>query len=331
MNQLPEHPELLAWQSDVWQKMTSRFPHIGHGLLLHGKQGCGKRQFALHFTQWLLCQNKQAQGACGQCASCAWMQAGTHPQVKIIQPEWDDKKQSFGAIKIDQVRQLSDFIQQTVEGWRVVIIYPAEQLNIASSNALLKTLEEPGERVVVILVSDSMLRLPATIRSRVQKFALDRITPTEALAYLQAQPIEVAQHHQKQEISLALASTMPLKAQEILNSAWFVQRQTFVEQWADLVKFKRSPMKFSITWMKQLDLRQLLLMLRYCLQDAIAYHLQQPIKQSDLDIASLAQHYSLEQLFAISEQINKITVLLAQNVQGQLIFDELTMRLMNVE
>lgn len=332
LNQLPPNARLLPWHIDVWQKLTGRFPQLGHALLLHGKQGSGKQQFALYFSKWLLCQNKQAQSACGHCASCAWVQAGTHPQVKIIQADFDEKKQIHTAIKVDQIRDLSDFIQQTVEGWRVVLIYPAEQLNIAASNALLKTLEEPGERVVLILISDAMLRLPATIRSRVQKFALDRIVDHQAFDYLQHKQVEQQHeiHAEQLRIALALAADMPLKAQEILHSAWFAQRTDFVKDWYDLVHYKNQPMKFSTHWMKQLDFRQVLFLLRYSVQDLVAIKLQQPVKQTDLQLEKLANDYSLEQLFAISEQINKITVLLAQNVQSQLIFDELTMRLMNV-
>lgn len=78
-------------------------------------------------------------------------------------------------------------MQQTVDGWRVIVIEPAEALNIASANALLKTLEEPGERVLIILLADHYLKLPATIRSRLQHFAMDRITPIQTEQYLQQQ------------------------------------------------------------------------------------------------------------------------------------------------
>ena len=69
-------------------------------------------------------------------------------------------------------------MQQTVDGWRVIVIEPAEALNIASANALLKTLEEPGDNTVIILLANHYLKLPATIRSRLQHFALDRFPPS---------------------------------------------------------------------------------------------------------------------------------------------------------
>lgn len=329
MNQVPTNTPLLPWHVEVWKKTTARFPNLGHAFLLHGKQGSGKQQFALQFSKWLLCQDKQSQGGCGHCSSCAWVQAGTHPQMKIIQPEWDEKKQSYGAIKIDQIRQLNEFVQQTVAGWRIIVIYPAEQLNIAASNALLKTLEEPGERVLLLMVSDAMLKLSATIRSRVQQIALDRMQSTEAMAYLET--LSTSYSVQERQIALALAAEMPLKAQTILQSPWFAQREQFLHAWLALVQYKNQPMKFSVGWLKQLDFKSVMLMLRYILQDLVAFKLQQTVKQSDLDISALAHYYSLEQLFAIYTQINKMNQMLMQNVQTQLIFDELTMRLMNVE
>ncbi|MDI9804125.1 hypothetical protein QM321_22780, partial [Citrobacter koseri] len=78
-----------------------------------------------------------------------------------ITTDEENKKQN-AKIKIEKIRDLLPFVQQTGEGWRVVVIEPAEALNLASSNALLKTLEEPGERVVLILLADHYLKLPAT-------------------------------------------------------------------------------------------------------------------------------------------------------------------------
>ncbi|KAA8735655.1 DNA polymerase III subunit delta' [Acinetobacter qingfengensis] len=320
--------QLLPWQQPIWQRLQQSFPEIGHGLLFYGKQGCGKQQFAAYFAKWLLCSHKTPQGACGQCNHCAWFAAGTHPQLKIIQAEFDEKKQSYAAIKIDQIREIADFVQQKVEGWRVVLLYPAENLNIAAANALLKTLEEPGDRIVLILMSDAMLRLPATIRSRVQQYALDRVTTQQAQDYLQQQGIkDVAQS----QVALALAANMPLKAQQILDAEWFKHREAFIKDLTSLVQQKNYPMKFSAYWTKQMDIRDILVLLRYIVQDCIAYKLQQPMKQIDLNFDALQACYDLEQLFAIYAHINKIQIMLAQNVQAQLILDELTIQLMNIE
>ncbi len=128
------------------------------------------------------------------------------------------------------------FVQQTGEGWRVIVIEPAEALNLASSNALLKTLEEPGERVVLILLADHYLKLPATIRSRLQHFALDRISYEQATSYLNEHLAEIASV--PPELLLGLSNDMPLQAVEIATSDWFAKRQSFLEDWTKVVNQK---------------------------------------------------------------------------------------------
>ena len=336
---------IYTWHHPIWQKLTTRYPELGHAMLFYGKQGCGKQQFSLQFSKWLLCLNKSSlkqtssteiETACGQCKSCHWFDADTHPQLKQIAADFDEKKQSYSAIKIDQIRELNDFIQQTVDGWRVVVIHQADKMNIASSNALLKTLEEPGDRVLMILVSDAMLQLSATIRSRVQQYALDRISIEQAQAFLSENKLPTSENPKafnadEQQIALALAHYMPLKAQDFLNSPWFAKRQSFAQAWTSLVKYKQQPIKFANDWLKELDFKALMMMLRFNLRDMTAYKLQQAIQQTDLDIADLQQYYSLEQLFDLDKAFNQVPIQLGQNVQSALIFEQLCMQLMNVE
>lgn len=336
---------IYTWHHPIWQKLTTRYPELGHAMLFYGKQGCGKKQFSLQFAKWLLCLNKSSlkqtnsteiQTACGQCKSCHWFDADTHPQLKQIAADFDEKKQSYSAIKIDQIRELNDFIQQTVDGWRVVVIHQADKMNIASSNALLKTLEEPGDRVLMILVSDAMLQLSATIRSRVQQYALDRISIEQAQQFLSQNALTTSENRNKdtvedQQVALALAHYMPLKAQDFLNSPWFAKRQSFAQAWTSLVKYKQQPIKFANDWLKELDFKALMMMLRFNLRDMTAYKLQQAIQQTDLDIADLQQYYSLEQLFDLDKAFNQVPIQLGQNVQSALIFEQLCMQLMNVE
>src|SRR5206468_1148966 len=94
-------------------------------------------------------------------------------------------------IKIEQVRALSDFMNISThrQGLRVVVLYPAEALNMPASNALLKTLEEPPPGTVFLLASNGLDRLLPTILSRCRKFALPMPDHAQALAWLQAQGV----------------------------------------------------------------------------------------------------------------------------------------------
>ena len=143
-------------------------------------------KFAQHLAQGLLCEAPQASGEpCGQCAACRWFTQGNHPDYRAVVPEalaglvgvsdpgsTDEKADADEGkktrvpskeIKIEQVRALLDFcgVGSHRGGLRVVLLYPAEALNVAASNALLKTLEEPPSGVVFLMVSARVDRLAA--------------------------------------------------------------------------------------------------------------------------------------------------------------------------
>lgn len=319
--------KVYPWQQTTWDTLTTRFPNIGHGLLFYGKQGCGKHAFAKHFLAWVLCLNKQAQGPCGECSSCQWLKSDTHPNYVHITTDEENKKQN-AKIKIEKIRELLPFVQQTGEGWRVIVIEPAEALNLASSNALLKTLEEPGERVVLILLADHYLKLPATIRSRLQHFALDRISYEQATSYLNEHLSEIAEV--QSDLLLGLSNDMPLQAIEIAKSDWFAKRQIFLNDWLKIVAQKDMPLFFSGKWQKELSFSDFIMLFEYLLGDLICVKLNQPQKNTDLDFDQLSSYYDLESLFNIYNELQQAKKLVEQNVQSQLIIDQLFITLMNI-
>ncbi|WP_336166259.1 DNA polymerase III subunit delta' [Acinetobacter sp. 161(2023)] len=319
--------KVYPWQKITWDTLTTRFPNIGHGLLFYGKEGCGKHAFAKHFLAWVLCLNKQPHGACGECSSCQWLKSDTHPNYVHITTDEENKKQN-AKIKIEKIRDLLPFVQQTGEGWRVILIEPAEALNLASSNALLKTLEEPGERVVLILLADHYLKLPATIRSRLQHFALDRISYEQATSYLNEHLSEIAEV--QPDLLLGLSNDMPLQAIEIAKSDWFAKRQTFLNDWLKIVAQKNMPLFFSGKWQKELSFSDFIVLFEYLLGDLICVKLNQPQKNTDLDFDQLSPYYDLESLFNIYSELQQAKKLVEQNVQSQLIIDQLFITLMNI-
>lgn len=318
---------IYPWHAQTWELLTTRFPELGHGLLFYGKKGCAKKEFAERFVAWVLCLNKQAQRACGECTSCQWLKSDTHPNYVHITTDEDNKKQN-AKIKIEKIRDLLPFVQQTGEGWRVVVIEPAEALNTASANALLKTLEEPGEKVVLILLADHYLKLPATIRSRLQHFALDRLTIQDAQTFVQQQIPEIS--NEQIALLLSLANDMPLTAIEIEKSEWLQKRALFLNDWFKLVAEKNMPLNYSNKWSKELSFSEFITMFEYLLGDLISLNLNQSLKNNDLDFKSLAKFYSLEALFTIYSDLQQKKLMIEQNVQTQLVLDELFIQLMNV-
>ncbi len=138
---------------------------LAHALLLVGPEGVGKRMAALEVTKALLCPNGPAE-ACGACSSCQRVQRGTHPDFYIVVPE-----AGRTGISVDQIRDLSRRVAQSpIEGRRkTVVIDPADSMQPAAQNALLKTLEEPPRDTTLMLVArDGDLLLP-TVRSRCRR------------------------------------------------------------------------------------------------------------------------------------------------------------------
>lgn len=203
--------QLFPWQESSWQQLQQLRQRLPHAMLFHGPQGIGKTLFAERFAQALLCQTLLADGQpCGACESCGWFVQYSHPDYRRIRPEAledepeaegeeeevQSKKASKSAkpskdIKIDQVRALADFMNISThrQGLRLVLLHPAEALNTAAANALLKTLEEPPPQSVFLLVCDSLDRLLPTILSRCRKFALPLPAADAALAWLNQQQV----------------------------------------------------------------------------------------------------------------------------------------------
>lgn len=198
----------FPWQLQTWSSLIARHRsgNLPHAILLSGIGGLGKSLFAHALAEALLCESPLADGqACGQCRSCQQMQAQGHPDFKPIMPE-EGKKQ----IGVDQCRRLASFLSLTSHygRYRVVIVEPADYMNEASANSLLKTLEEPPAGGVLILVSDRPDSLLPTIRSRCQQIAFSPPDHASAHAWL-------SQHlcaNEDMELLLALSSNAPLQA-----------------------------------------------------------------------------------------------------------------------
>jgi DNA polymerase-3 subunit delta' len=182
------------WNEALWQDLTRDRSRLPHALLLHGPRGVGKRDFALAMAKWLLCESPSEIGACGHCKSCGWFEQGAHPDFRLVEPASDSDraeesgKKSSKLITISEIRELGDFLGLVSHqgGWRVVVIQPAELMNPAAGNALLKTLEEPPVGVLLILVAHQPRRLLPTVRSRCRKVALRLPSRDQAWDWLAA-------------------------------------------------------------------------------------------------------------------------------------------------
>ena len=184
----------LPWHVEDWARLQARRERdaLPHALLLCGSAGLGKRVFAQRFVRGLLCAQPVGGDACGQCRSCLLLAAGTHPDLVELTYGLRKDGTPRSEIVVDQVRDLSARLAMNSQfgGWQVACIDPADAMNPAAANALLKTLEEPSTHTLLILLADAPWRLPQTIRSRCQRVDFHPPAAEQALAWLRAEGVD---------------------------------------------------------------------------------------------------------------------------------------------
>jgi DNA polymerase III subunit delta' len=290
---------IYPWQQQEWQHLISRKDsgQLSHALLIKGMEGLGKYHFAQRFAENLLCQKNEAD-ACAECRSCQLLESNNHPDLTIIRPEEKSK-----AIKIDQIRELVADLANTSQqgGYKIVIIDHADLLNIAASNALLKTLEEPASNVVVMLITSHPAALSATIRSRCQAIAIKTPSYSQAQDFLKQHALDV-----DPKLVLALAENAPLKALELAKEDVLQKRQEFFQYLYELQNKKMSTVQVAQHLLDH-ELRSLLIMFMHIISDLVKIKLGAPeniINQDQLEeLSQLADKANLNNLLSYQTKL----------------------------
>jgi len=183
---------LAPWQQRVYSHLVSVLDagRLGHGVLFAGAAGLGKRAVAQRLAQRVLCRAPRGEDPCGECKSCQLFAAGTHPDFSLVSFILNKEETKLRTeIIIEQIRALGERLTLTPQygGAQIAILDPADAINHAAGNALLKTLEEPQPGRYLWLVSAHPARLSATIRSRCQRVEFRMPPREEAMAWLIAQ------------------------------------------------------------------------------------------------------------------------------------------------
>lgn len=251
------------WQKVPWQFLASELTQqrLTHALLMHGASGLGKRDFAIAFSAYVLCDQKNNTLACGQCQSCRWIQAGSHPDFYHVQLEEKSK-----SIKVDQLRSLTESLHKTSQrnGYQVAVIESADTMNRSAANALLKTLEEPPGDVLIILVADRMNTFPATIVSRCQYVGFCAAESETSIPWLQKQ----VNSDVNVSLLLKVAEYAPLRALEFLELGYFEVRDQLLRYLLDVQRHDAGPIAQSDEFAKK-DLSLLLNILMSLISDVI--------------------------------------------------------------
>jgi DNA polymerase-3 subunit delta' len=223
----------FPWNKSIAESLLQRKEQLPHALLLRGTQGIGKLALAETLAQALLCEKPAPNGsACGQCVACGWSGQGGHPDFRRLEPAIlaaadeteagaEKKEKASSQIPVEQVRGIAGFINVSSHrgGVKVVLIHPAEALNVSAANALLKGLEEPPPRTHFLLVSHRWHQLLPTIRSRCQHIEVPPPSRASAAEWLGRQGLK------NPELALAQAGGAPLLALKFDDDYWAQREQ----------------------------------------------------------------------------------------------------------
>lgn len=192
----------LPWLAAPWQRALRA--RSAHALLVHGPRGVGQYELGLALAETWLCESMSRRpddAPCGVCAACRLLRARSHPDLLVLVPDaerdelgWSQRgaedeeggsdrsgrKKPSKEIRIEAIRDAIGFASTTSARGRgkVVVIHPAERMNVVAANAFLKTLEEPPGAARFVLSSAAPDALLPTIRSRCQAIAI-AVPPTE--------------------------------------------------------------------------------------------------------------------------------------------------------
>jgi len=293
-------PMVYPWQTGQWKsvQLARDEDRLPHALLLTGASGLGKFAFSLALSRSLLCQFPETGKACGHCHSCQLFSSRTHPDLQVIAPEEEGK-----AVKVDQIRDMieKNGLTSHISSLKIHLILDADRMNMAASNSLLKTLEEPSPNTVIMLVTSSPEQLTATIKSRCQQIHFAAPDRQTAKQWLDNQELSV-----DPELLLSMTGGAPLTALAIDQSGNVQLRDEVFNDFGRVVFGKADPVKVASNWENH-DLGVLLKWMTNWVIDMIRlkYNDQESIIDNNdkkKGLLKIASAFSLQQLFLIYQK-----------------------------
>jgi DNA polymerase-3 subunit delta' len=296
-------------------QLASEQQRLPHAILLTGPEGTGKRHLAQCLVRYVLEQS----GGTGNYQDL--LDAGSHPDVTLIEPE-EEKKQ----ISVDQIRDLTDKIALTpqLSSIKIAVIHPAQAMNRNAANALLKTLEEPQGNALLLLISHNRGMLPQTIVSRCQQLHLAIPPAAMALSWLEAQGIERATDN------LHLVGGAPLKAVLAAQNDWLQQYESLLADLSRLLHRKDNMVSVAARW-RGLDTALLLGWLKSMVRSLVSMNISQQssfnMPSNVLKVLKISHdEIDLRQLIQYAEFLDKTLLEVDNNLNQEMMYEQIFSR-----
>jgi len=309
---------------------------IAHAYLFVGPEHIGKTTVSENFVNSLVCENlDQEAGAipCGQCQHCRQVAKGIHPDVFWVQRTADEKNGKLKKnISIEQMRELQNKLglHSFLDSYKVAVINEASTLSPGAANSLLKTLEEPTPKTVIVLLAANLARLPQTIFSRCQVLRFLPVSDQEIFDYLLSLKVE----RKKARVLAALSFGRPgVAANYSSDPDCYNNFQDQVKQFVILLKSdinERFKMIGELIEFNNIDsAKEVLLIWNKVLRDLILIKHSAEDFISNLkllpDLRQLAATYSNDSLLRIMSEVNSARRYLEHNVNPKLTLENLVL------
>ncbi|MFT5574460.1 MAG: DNA polymerase-3 subunit delta' [Cryomorphaceae bacterium] len=331
-------PTIHPWNQELWQHLTLEPERSNHALLFNGDAGLGKKDLAMALAHFVMTETHSQ--------SATLFSAGSHPDLHVIMPEAQIQENLVGSfarryiephagkkprqtITIDQIRKLSAALvtHPHIAGTRVIVIYAAETMNRSAANALLKSLEEPPQNTLFLMVSDELSKLAKTIRSRCSLLNFKAPDFDSARAWLALQGIlpedEIDNH-------LAMANNHPLRALSLYESNYLQSLKSVFTDVNGLWTQRSEATQVARNWQSigasvSVDILQKLStdLLRASLSDnpkTVFF----PVQRSW--IMSISKKLSKERLLDVIDELVYAKKMLATTVDQQLVLETLSIK-----
>lgn len=318
--------QLYPWQQDNMNSLLKQLSSgkLPHALLIAGADGIGKLNLAKTFVQRFFCTQAMGMSPCQSCDACHKFEVNTHPDLKLIEPP--EGKQF---IVVDQIRALIEFVSLTPHSSskKIVIIDQAEKLNINAANSLLKTLEEPPESSMLILITHRPDMLLPTIRSRCQQNNLALPADSIAKTWLAREAKEMQKSTDVNAV-LSLASGAPLKARQMIEDDVLIKRDQLFSSFEAIASNETHPIEVAKTWFKN-DADFVVSCMLSWLVDIIRLRsdnggTKPMISNTDIrpSLTDLAASLSLRNAIDLYQKLIQYGTLKKSNVNAQLILED---------